>query len=128
MIAESFPDVGITCSCDVTREFREYERASTTVLAAYVQPVIDRYLGEFARALDGRGFKGRFSLMQSNGGPVACARYGRQRDHLALLGTGGRRNGRDPTGRALGVSRPHHVRHGGHEHRRLPGAGVGHRC
>ena len=68
MVAESFPDVGITCSCDVTREFREYERASTTVLAAYVQPVIDRYLGEFARALDGRGFKGRFSLMQSNGG------------------------------------------------------------
>ena len=68
MIAERFPGVGVTCSCDVTREFREYERASTTVLAAYVQPVIDRYLGEFARALGERGFEGRFSLMQSNGG------------------------------------------------------------
>ena len=68
MVSECFPGVGITCSCDVTREFREYERASTTVLAAYVQPVIDRYLGEFARALDTRGFAGRFSLMQSNGG------------------------------------------------------------
>ena len=68
LIAGRFPDVGITCSCDVTREFREYERASTTVLAAYVQPVIDRYLGEFGRALDNRGFAGRFSLMQSNGG------------------------------------------------------------
>ena len=68
MVAERFPGVGITCSCDVTREFREYERASTTVLAAYVQPVIDRYLGEFAQALDTRGFAGRFSLMQSNGG------------------------------------------------------------
>ncbi len=68
MIAERFPGVGITCSCDVTREFREYERASTTVLAAYVQPVIDRYLGAFARALGERGFEGRFSLMQSNGG------------------------------------------------------------
>ena len=68
LVAERFPDVGITCSCDVTREFREYERASTTVLAAYVQPVIDRYLGEFGRALDARGFAGRFSLMQSNGG------------------------------------------------------------
>ncbi|MDE0390751.1 MAG: hydantoinase/oxoprolinase family protein [Rhodospirillales bacterium] len=68
LIAERFPDVGITCSCDVTREFREYERASTTVLAAYMQPVIDRYLGEFGRALDSRGFEGRFSLMQSNGG------------------------------------------------------------
>ncbi len=68
MIAERFANIGITCSCDVTREFREYERASTTVLAAYVQPVIDRYLGEFARALGERGFQGRFSLMQSNGG------------------------------------------------------------
>ena len=68
LVAERFPGVGITCSCDVTREFREYERASTTVLAAYVQPVIDRYLGRFARALGERGFAGRFSLMQSNGG------------------------------------------------------------
>ena len=68
MVAERFPGIGITCSCDVTREFREYERASTTVLAAYVQPVIDRYLGEFERALDARGFAGHFSLMQSNGG------------------------------------------------------------
>ena len=67
-IAERFPGIGVTCSCDVTREFREYERASTTVLAAYVQPVIDRYLREFERELDARSFTGRFSLMQSNGG------------------------------------------------------------
>ena len=73
MVAERFPDVGITCSCDVTREFREYERASTTTLAAYVQPVIDRYLGEFERALDERGFAGRFSLMQSNGGRLPAS-------------------------------------------------------
>ena len=73
MVAERFPDAGITCSCDVTREFREYERASTTALAAYVQPVIDRYLGEFARALDARGFGGRFSLMQSNGGRLPAS-------------------------------------------------------
>ena len=68
IVAERFPGIGITCSCDVTREFREYERASTTVLAAYVQPVIDRYLTEFERELDARSFRGRFSLMQSNGG------------------------------------------------------------
>ena len=73
MVAERFPDLGITCSNDVTREFREYERASTTALAAYVQPVIDRYLGEFERALDERGFAGRFSLMQSNGGRLPAS-------------------------------------------------------
>ena len=52
----------------MTREFREYERASTTVLAAYVQPVVDRYLNAFEHTLAARGFTGRFSLMQSNGG------------------------------------------------------------
>ena len=68
MVADRLPGAGITCSCDVTREFREYERASTTALAAYVQPVIDRYLKAFERELRARNFAGRFSLMQSNGG------------------------------------------------------------
>ncbi|MEC8204247.1 MAG: hydantoinase/oxoprolinase N-terminal domain-containing protein, partial [Pseudomonadota bacterium] len=44
------PTLSITCSCEVTREFREYERASTTTLAAYVQPVIEGYLGRFVAA------------------------------------------------------------------------------
>ena len=73
MVAARFPEIGVTCSCDVTREFREYERASTTALAAYVQPVIDRYLSAFESALDTRGFAGRFSLMQSNGGRLPAS-------------------------------------------------------
>ena len=73
MVSERLPGAGVTCSCDVTREFREYERASTTALAAYVQPVIDRYLREFERELDARDFGGRFSLMQSNGGRLPAS-------------------------------------------------------
>lgn len=62
------PQISITCSHEVTREFREYERASTTTLAAYVQPVIEGYLGRFVEALTENGFVGQFSVMQSNGG------------------------------------------------------------
>lgn len=62
------PNISVTCSHEVTREFREYERASTTTLAAYVQPVIEGYLGRFVDALAENGFGGRFSVMQSNGG------------------------------------------------------------
>jgi N-methylhydantoinase A len=67
-IAASHPDLPVTCSCDVSREFREYERASTTALSAYVQPVIEGYLTRLTQALDAQDFAGRFSIMQSNGG------------------------------------------------------------
>jgi N-methylhydantoinase A len=68
LIASRLPDLHVTLSSDVTREFREYERASTTTLSAYVQPVIDRYLARFSERLGASGFTGHFSVMQSNGG------------------------------------------------------------
>ena len=68
IVRELAPSLPVTCSSDVTREFREYERASTTALAAYVQPIMAGYVGRFSAALAERGFAGRFSIMQSNGG------------------------------------------------------------
>ena len=68
IVRRAAPNLSVTCSNEVTREFREYERASTTTLAAYVQPVIEGYLRRFVDALKRRGFAGRFSVMQSNGG------------------------------------------------------------
>jgi len=73
LVAKLFPDLTITCSADVTREFREYERTSTTTLAAYVQPVIDGYLRRFESQLVKQNFGGRFSVMQSNGGRLPVA-------------------------------------------------------
>ncbi len=70
LIHKHLPDLNITLSSDVSREFREYERASTTTLSAYVQPVMDRYISRFAQKLQESGFKGRFSVMQSNGGKL----------------------------------------------------------
>jgi N-methylhydantoinase A len=68
IIARHLPDMLVTLSSAVTREFREFERASTTTLSAYVQPVMDRYIARFERHLAEEGFRGRFSVMQSNGG------------------------------------------------------------
>ena len=68
LIAEALPGLRIACSHAVAREFREFERASTTALSAYVQPVIDRYLDRFEATLAAAGFAGHFSVMQSNGG------------------------------------------------------------
>src|SRR5439155_870927 len=52
----------------ISREWREYERSSTAVLSAYVQPVAERYLGQLADKLREAGFGGQFYIMQSNCG------------------------------------------------------------
>ena len=57
IIAGLYPNMPITCSCDVAREFREYERASTTTLAAYVQPVVAGYVTRFSQELERKGFQ-----------------------------------------------------------------------
>jgi N-methylhydantoinase A len=77
VLAGKFPSLSVTCSADVTREFREYERASTTTLAAYVQPVIDGYLKRLESNLTNQSFAGRFSIMQSNGGRIPAEAMGR---------------------------------------------------
>jgi len=67
-IRSRMPTLTVTCSSDVVREFREYERASTTVMSAYVQPVVAGYLSRFQEQLRAQDFSGRFTVMQSNGG------------------------------------------------------------
>ncbi len=68
LIAEALPHVQVAASHEIASEFREYERASTTVLSAYVQPVINGYLARFETTLARASFTGGFSVMQSNGG------------------------------------------------------------
>lgn len=65
----------ISLSCEVLPEFREYERASTVAMNAYVKPIMDGYLGEIERNIAQRGIR-ELHIMQSNGGvlPAAQAR------------------------------------------------------
>ncbi len=86
LISHRFQDLVVTCSSDTAPEFREYERASTTVIAAHVQPVISDYLGRFERYLKSNGFAGSFSLMQSNGGRLPSA--GMRRNPVSALFSG----------------------------------------
>ncbi|RKF12671.1 hydantoinase/oxoprolinase family protein [Roseovarius spongiae] len=72
------PSFAVICSHEVSREFREYERASTTALAGFVQPVIKGYLNRFAASLAEDGFDGALSVMQSNGGRMPAAAVGDQ--------------------------------------------------
>ena len=67
-IRRLWPEVSVVASHQITREWREYERSSTTVLSAYVQPVAEAYLTRLEAAMTGGGFSGRLYVMQSNCG------------------------------------------------------------
>ncbi len=62
------PHVDVTLSCEVLRERREYERTATTVVNAYIRPVMKRYLGALGAGLEGMGIRAPLLIMQSTGG------------------------------------------------------------
>jgi N-methylhydantoinase A len=68
------PTLAVTASHEVATEWREFERTSTAVLNAYVQPLMGRYLGELGQRLRAAGFEHPLALMQSNGGVISAER------------------------------------------------------
>ena len=74
IIRARHPGLFVTCSHEILREFREYERTSTTALNAYIGPRVGGYLGRLETHLDGAGFKGGVQIMRSNGGTMSLSR------------------------------------------------------
>ena len=72
-----WPDVPVVASHQITREWREYERTSTTVLSAYVQPVAERYLTRLQQGLAAAGLQAPVFVMQSNCGIDTAAHAAR---------------------------------------------------
>jgi N-methylhydantoinase A len=68
-----WPQVSVVASHQITREWREYERSSTTVLSAYVQPIAARYLDELEAGLCSGGYRAPLYIMQSNCGVDSVA-------------------------------------------------------
>jgi N-methylhydantoinase A len=81
----------IALSSDVLPEFREYERASTVALEAYVRPVVSRYLQRLERELCAERVEGlaedfTFRIMKSDGGVMGLGRAQQRAIHTALSG------------------------------------------
>jgi N-methylhydantoinase A len=68
ILSAALPDVAFTLSSEVSPEIREYERWSTAVANAYVQPVMARYLRRLDQMLRARGFCGALLMITSGGG------------------------------------------------------------
>ena len=70
LLRERLPDCFISVSSEVLPEIREYERTSTTVVNAYIGPVMSRYLKSLQERFASEGVKGRLLMMQSSGGTL----------------------------------------------------------
>lgn len=73
VLAEQTPNLFRALSHEILREYREYERMSTTVLNAYVGPKVSKYLQDLEDLLHQDGFAGQLLIMQSNGGSMSPA-------------------------------------------------------
>ncbi len=102
ILADRLPGVAITASSDITTEWREFERSSTAVLNAYVQPVLDRYLAAFEERLDAQGVAGRRFAMLSNGGTATFATARQQPIQMVESGPAGGIIGAALVGAAIG--------------------------
>ncbi len=85
ILAEEYPECALSLSCDVLPEYREYERAVTTLVDAFVKPHMERYLRRVHDELGDLEDK-PFLVMQSSGGVASAAEVVRKPITTALSG------------------------------------------
>lgn len=89
LVRRLHPDAFVTISSDVLNQMGEFERFSTTVLNAYLSPVLRDYLRQLSRTLAEHGFTGRLLVMQSNGGSSSTAEIAERGVGALLSGPAG---------------------------------------
>ena len=67
-LAQALPEVHVCLSSEVLPQIKEYERVSTTVVNAYVSPILGRYLSQLEGSLRTSGYVGTVLIMLSHGG------------------------------------------------------------
>ncbi|HEY2137849.1 MAG TPA: hydantoinase/oxoprolinase family protein, partial [Xanthobacteraceae bacterium] len=90
IISEEMPEASVSLSCEVLPQIREYFRLSTTVINAYLQPILARYIAQLEARLDAARITTRQKyIMQSNGGMSTFAAAARRAVTTVLSGPAG---------------------------------------
>jgi N-methylhydantoinase A len=84
-----FPEASVSLSSEIAPEFREYERTSTVVINAYLQPIIEHYLNNLVNELDKRYGPLDLRIMQANGGSMTVDDAKRQAVNMVNSGPAG---------------------------------------
>ena len=85
-LRKSIPGLHVSLSAEVQPEFREYERFSTTLLNAYLQPMIGRYMQSLGEKFTKKAPNARLGINQSSGGLMSVERAGAMPIRTALSG------------------------------------------
>jgi N-methylhydantoinase A len=89
ILAEEAPGMYVSLSHELTREYREFERTSTTAANAFVGPVVNNYIGRLESLLQDAGNDGTLAIMQSNGGLADSGTIRRQAIQMMESGPAG---------------------------------------
>jgi N-methylhydantoinase A len=89
VLQQEAPEISVTLSHLLSREYREYERTSTTVIDAYIKPITRTYLTRLDNELRNDGFGGHFLMTRSGGGAMTLETAKDQPVHLVLSGPAG---------------------------------------
>jgi N-methylhydantoinase A/oxoprolinase/acetone carboxylase beta subunit len=89
ILEREFPELTVSISTKITREYREYERTATTVLDAYIRSIFKAYVNELSEGLKARGFNGDFLVMRSSGGATSVDLAIRAPIHTVMSGPAG---------------------------------------
>lgn len=89
IVNRRYPEVSLSLSSDISGEYREYERTSTTVLDAYIKPIFESYVDELDEWLATEGFDGSFFITRSGGGSLAANSVKETPIHSILSGPAG---------------------------------------
>lgn len=89
LVLERFPDMTVSLSSDILPEFREYDRAITTVMNDYVRPIMTRYLSRIEQRLAEVGVKSKLHIVRSDGGLMSAAAAAQRPVHTVLSGPAG---------------------------------------
>ncbi|MFQ5971709.1 MAG: hydantoinase/oxoprolinase family protein [Alphaproteobacteria bacterium] len=103
IVKRKAPNLPCCISFEVLPEIREYERTSTTVINAYVMPIVARYLASLRRDLDAAGVTAQMLLMQSNGGLMPAEAAARLPVHIIESGPAGGVIGAQAIAKAIGL-------------------------
>jgi len=88
LIAELWPEAHVSLSHEVLPRWREYERTSTTVLDAYLKPLMGSYMSRLEKECDERGID-QLLILRSNGGVMTPAKAKEQPVALVRSGPSG---------------------------------------